>query len=85
VAIAVQERLAAFLHPLTGGLDAQGWDFGRAPHRSDFFALVESVEGVDHVRFLELDETEELDGVRESGRYLVYSGVHQISVTFAGT
>jgi len=24
------------LHPLTGGLDGSGWDFGRAPHRSDF-------------------------------------------------
>ena len=51
---AMRDRLADFLHPLTGGLDGKGWDFGRAPHRSDFFALVEAVPGVDHVRYLQI-------------------------------
>ncbi|NJM40370.1 MAG: hypothetical protein HC853_06190, partial [Anaerolineae bacterium] len=31
-----------------------GWAFGRKPHRSDLFALVEGVPGVDHVRMLEV-------------------------------
>ncbi len=82
---ALQERLAAFLHPLTGGLDATGWDFGRAPHRSDFLALIEEVPGVDHVRFLQIDETEDLTGVRQTGRFLVYSGKHQIDLVFEET
>jgi predicted phage baseplate assembly protein len=79
---AVRERLDGFLHPLTGGLDAKGWDFGRAPHRSDFLALVEGIPGVDHVRFLKIDETEDLEAVRRTGRFLVYSGQHQINLVF---
>jgi len=79
---AVRDRLASFLHPLTGGLDGAGWDFGRAPHRSDFFALVESVPGVDHVRFLQLTETEDQPGVRLTGRFLVFSGTHDVSAVF---
>jgi len=79
---AVRARLAAFLHPLTGGLDGSGWDFGRAPHRSDFFALIESVAGVDHVRYLSISETEGQPGVSGTGRFLVFSGQHQISLVF---
>jgi hypothetical protein len=78
---AVHARLAAFLHPLTGGLDGNGWDFGRAPHRSDFFALIETVAGVDHVRYLQLTEEDRPD-VRQTGRFLVYSGEHQINLVF---
>ncbi|HVE87050.1 MAG TPA: putative baseplate assembly protein, partial [Myxococcales bacterium] len=82
VADAVQAKLAAFLHPLTGGLDGKGWSFGRAPHRSDILSLIEGVEGVDHVVFLQVDETEELEGVRQTGRFLVFSGTHQVDLVF---
>jgi hypothetical protein len=82
---AVYEKLAAFLHPLTGGLDGSGWDFGRAPHRSDFFALIETVPGVDHVRYLQITETEDRSGVRRTGRFLVFSGQHQIDLAFEET
>ncbi|MGB3942456.1 MAG: putative baseplate assembly protein [Candidatus Manganitrophaceae bacterium] len=68
---AVYQALAAFLHPLTGGLDGTGWDFGRKPHRSDFYALIERVAGVDHVRFLKVVETEAVSGATETGRFLV--------------
>ena len=76
------ENLASFLHPLSGGLDKRGWNFGRAPHRSDVLALIESVPGLDHVRFLEITETEELPGARQTGRFLVFSGQHQIDLVF---
>jgi hypothetical protein len=78
----LRERLASFLHPLTGGLDGRGWDFGRSPHRSDFFALIESVPGIDHVRYLQIGETEDQPGVRETGRFLVFSGEHRIALVF---
>ena len=81
---AVQQNLAAFLHPLTGGLDGTGWDFGRKPHRSDLFALLEAIAGVDHIRFLEIIETEDQPGVSASGRFLVFSGTHTISLVFEG-
>jgi hypothetical protein len=78
---AINHRLAAFLHPLSGGVDGKGWEFGRASHRSDLLALIESVPGVDHVRYLNIVETEDQAGVRETGRFLVFSGRHRINMT----
>lgn len=72
-------RLAAFLHPLTGGLDGGGWAFGRKPHRSDLYALLASVPGVDHVRRLEVQE--EAQGGARPGRFLIFSGTHRIAMT----
>jgi baseplate J-like protein len=46
--------LQGFLHPLTGGYEHTGWDFGRFPCLSDFYALLEAVKGVDHVDNLSL-------------------------------
>lgn len=42
-------RLREFLNPLTGGYDREGWDFGKVPCFSDFYALLEKIEGLDHV------------------------------------
>jgi predicted phage baseplate assembly protein len=80
---AVQQKLASFLHPLTGGLDGAGWDFGRKPHPSDVNALIEAVPGVDHLRSLIIDDTiEDQPGVSATGRFLVFSGTHTISLVF---
>lgn len=76
---AVIERLNAFLHPLTGGLDSTGWPFGRKPYRSDLFALIERTPGVDHVRRLIITEVDER-GTARPERFLVYSGEHQITM-----
>jgi hypothetical protein len=96
VELAVQQSLAAFLHPMTGGLDGKGWDFGREPHLSDLYALIESTPGVDHVNLLNLNErVDDADistlglsaatavaDVKKTGRFLVYSGAHKISLKF---
>ncbi|RQH18194.1 putative baseplate assembly protein [Okeania hirsuta] len=82
VAQAVEQKLASFLHPLTGGFEGMGWDFGREPYKSDFYRLLEGIAGVDHIRNLEVDEMEELTGAKQTGRFLVYSGNHEISLTF---
>ena len=81
---AIRTQLETFLHPLTGGRDGQGWDFGRVPHASDIHALVNGIAGVDHVRSLALSQQEELPGTLASGRFLVHSGHHQIGLAFAG-
>jgi predicted phage baseplate assembly protein len=75
-------QLAAFLHPLTGGRDGAGWDFGRQPHLSDLYAVVSSVPQVDHIRQLSMTQLEDLAGAIATGRFLVYSGQHQITLTF---
>ncbi|NIM15084.1 MAG: putative baseplate assembly protein [Candidatus Aminicenantes bacterium] len=42
-------RLKDFLNPLSGGSEKRGWDFGKIPCFSDFYALLEKIKGVDHV------------------------------------
>ncbi|NEP73691.1 MAG: putative baseplate assembly protein [Okeania sp. SIO2G4] len=82
VAQTVEQTLASFLHPLTGGFEGRGWNFGRQPYKSDFYRLLERVPGVDHVSSLEVAEIEELAGASQTERFLVYSGKHSISLTF---
>jgi hypothetical protein len=74
--------LSRYLHPLTGGLDGTGWDFGRKPYKSDLYALLEAIDGVDHINLLDVVETEDREGISQTGRFLVYSGFHKISLTF---
>ncbi|MGB7922520.1 MAG: putative baseplate assembly protein [Pyrinomonadaceae bacterium] len=74
--------LSRHLHPLTGGLDGTGWDFGRKPYKSDLYALLERIDGVDHINMLDVVETEDREGLGLTGRFLVYSGFHKISLTF---
>lgn len=52
-------RLSRFLHPLLGGPEGTGWDFGIGAHLSDLARVVESVPGVDAATGLELS----IDGV----------------------
>ncbi len=79
---AVLGRLAAFLHPLTGGLDNGGWAFGRKPYRSDLYALIAETPGVDHVQHLSVDEVADA-GAPADAAFLVYSGAHQITMVGA--
>lgn len=88
--------LAAFLHPLTGGYRQTGWEFGRLPCLSDFYLLLEAIEGVDYVENLsmrlqaisptgEILDEEEVDENRpldsSMPQYaLIFSGDHQIVV-----
>lgn len=78
----VLDALSRYLHPLTGGLNGTGWDFGRKPYKSDLYALLEAIDGVDHINMLDVVETEDREGIRQTGRFMVYSGLHKISLTF---
>lgn len=57
----VEQTLRRFLHPLTGGPDGTGWAFGRKPHRSDLYAEIEAVDGVDHVPALTVTQVPHSD------------------------
>lgn len=55
VADRVERKLRGFLHPITGGGDnGLGWDFGQGIYISEIAALIEDVEGVDHITALAL-------------------------------
>lgn len=46
--------VTAFLHPLTGGANGTGWDFGRDVYASEVFKALQDVQGIDHVESLAL-------------------------------
>ena len=74
----VRKRLEEYLHPLKGGLDGNGWKFGRDVHISDIYSLLEGIEGVDHVEDLLLNDKPEDVTITESE--MVCSGDHIIVV-----
>jgi uncharacterized phage protein gp47/JayE len=79
----VRRKLNAFFHPLTGGPEGLGWDFGRDISASDIYALVEDVNGVDHVENLKFsyNGTTGEDTVEVERDYLVATtGNHTINL-----
>ena len=93
-------ELKEFLHPLSGGQFCEGWDFGRLPCLSDFYALLERMDGVDHVESLSLNLRTCAEGETKSGFLLtsggpadiemppyavVCNGQHKITVTHKAT
>jgi predicted phage baseplate assembly protein len=52
----VEEKLKTFLHPLKGGSEGMGWDFGQNISISQVAATIEDIEGVDYVSEIKLTE-----------------------------
>ena len=78
----VLRRLDAYLHPLTGGRNGTGWSWGREPHVSDFYAVL---NGIPHVRYVELhsathDQAADKD-VFETRRFLVCAGTPTVTIS----
>jgi hypothetical protein len=85
------EQLNTFLHPLFGSDTGMGWDFGQLPCLSDFYGLLESIAGLDHVQALTMTlnvpqnpsilvTTEQPLEVTLPAYILVSSGRHQVTV-----
>jgi predicted phage baseplate assembly protein len=74
----VVDALRRFLHPLTGGFDAAGWDFGRKPQDSDVLQCIGEISGVDHVRSLQVKTPDQPDN--EKTLALVFAGSIEITV-----
>lgn len=51
---AARDAIAAFLHPLTGGPNGEGWDLGRSIFVSDVAAALARVPNIDHIDDLTL-------------------------------
>ncbi len=50
----IEHKLRRFLHPLVGGKDGRGWEFGRPVLKSDLVHHIEEIPGVEGVDSLEL-------------------------------
>ncbi|MDF2815675.1 MAG: hypothetical protein K0Q81_1875, partial [Paenibacillus sp.] len=89
-------KLKAFLHPLTGGSDGRGWEFGTLPCLSDFYSLLEADVNVDHVDKLSMTIRDPLSGTVEVTQdlpititphpyLLIFSGEHNTTVKASST
>ena len=54
--------LYRFLNPITGGVQGQGWEFGRPVYPSDIIKLLQNVQGVRFLGTVQLFELRYEDG-----------------------
>lgn len=82
VAIAAKEKLHRYIHPLTGGPQGSGWEFGEGICLSDIFALLEGIEDADHVEKIVFRvNNQTYEGNVELDKYsLPFSGEHEINI-----
>ena len=89
VAEALQKMLLAYFHPLTGGKDGSGWEFGGTVYFSEIYRRILDTEGV--ARLEAGAVTTYVDGQRQpscsdvllDSDELVFSKKHRIIVTYA--
>jgi hypothetical protein len=75
-----KRRLDAFFHPLTGGPQGEGWEFGRGVALSDVYALLEGISKVDHIENLQFQGREGDDFISVLPDSLIANGTHAINV-----
>jgi len=80
----IRGRLEEFLHPVRGGPEARGWDFGRNVYISEIHQLIEDTEGVDVVLSVELNGDPTLSEVVVGDNELPSSGSHEIVMKSPG-
>jgi predicted phage baseplate assembly protein len=85
VARKAQAAIDAFLHPLTGGEDGNGYGFGRPIFLSEVHAVLERIEEVDHVVSASFVAAPGANAYLIDGNVLPSSGVHAITVLAAGS
>jgi hypothetical protein len=81
VELSVTLALQNYLHPVTGGRNQAGWEFGREPQKSDLCGIIEDVPGVSHVRNLKVRPRPLPAGEEKTGLFLICAGEHRIVTT----
>lgn len=92
-------EIKKFFHPLTGGEEGKGWNFGATPCISDIYSILERIENVDYVANVlirlqsddntiipenEMVITDASDAAKLSEYSLLCSGEHKITVEPGG-
>jgi predicted phage baseplate assembly protein len=80
---AADKELRKLLHPLEGGPEGLGWEFGRPIAASDVFAVLEAIRHVDHVealRFKVDGRPDNAAGVEIGPHQLLASGRHTLRI-----
>jgi len=74
----ILKQLKAYFHPLTGGNEKRGWEFGRDVHMSDVYAMLEGIKGLDHVEDLKING--ESGDVKIDELQIACTGAHRITM-----
>lgn len=89
----IEETFIEFFHPLTGGSQGDGWEFGTAPRLSRLSTLVEATEGVDRVQdiAMTIETASEQKIIRDPDKppelsrdEMISSGTHHVNVVMTG-
>jgi uncharacterized phage protein gp47/JayE len=74
-----------FLHPLAGGFDGNGWQFGQSVYLSQIASLLEGVEGIDYCADIHLSVGDALAGERipVGADGIVAAGMHEVKMVLA--
>jgi hypothetical protein len=83
--------LTAFLHPLLGGFDGKGWDFGYLVSQSDIFRILSNISEIDHIGSVSIAIEDGVGNLQVRTntttvlpQALMCSGDHNLSVVFRG-
>lgn len=78
-------KLDQFLHPLTGGRDGTGWEFGRDLAVSDIYQQLEAIEEVDHLGRVVLHFNGQISAERAEvgANGLIANGTHLLTISVA--
>jgi len=85
---AALDALFAYLNPLTGGPDGDGWPFGRAVHSGEVYAVLQALSGTELVEDVRIFGADPITGRRGQAAQrlelephaLVFSYEHQVLV-----
>jgi hypothetical protein len=77
---AVRQELDEYLHPVTGGPDGCGWEFGRLPQKFDLNLRLERIRGVSHLRQIHVGLLTRRQGIEKTGHFLICSGECKIEM-----
>lgn len=82
---AARRALERFLHPLHGGADGRGWQFGDSLYLSQVASLLEAIEGVDYCPSVTLRVRDALAGDRiaVAADAIIASGTHDVKIALA--
>ena len=75
-------KLEKFLHPVRGGPEGNGWEFGRPVTRSDIFGLLERIPDIDRVEELvfQFGARRDANRVEIGPNELLASGEHRLAI-----
>jgi predicted phage baseplate assembly protein len=80
--------LYTLFHPIRGGADGQGWQFGRPVHSGEVYAVLQGVDGVELIDAVQLYAADPITGARGpvtqrieiASNALFYSYAHELRV-----